>query len=544
MTTKQNKASALTTPTDRLVILIVDDKDENRETLSRQVETLGAGQFEARAVKDADAARRVVSDIPFQLAVLAVDLALSGSTDAASATELIREFHAQYPGIPIVAYTFLLLGDIEERVRQAGASDYVQTSDVGAVITRIFLERELAELRRKSPLVEHVLNSMNVGISVLDANMRLLWANGETRNRTGVTLDQKGTLCWECFHGFRHRGRSCVNCAASQVLEETRTCLREGRQADIRGSSTHTCLLPVLDEISPIEVTAAPVLTPDRKQLLAVIETSKPVHEAWGNTPEDKQFHEVLSVAHAMTRQSESAEACRYVAVYYQRMDEDDLHLFDSSTTEGRASPPNLLRWQDLGERQRRLLSGEDERLQVRQPLQSDQRRLFQWATRVRSGIANRILVEAAYTQTKPQGLFTEDLRPYWLHLSKGFDAAHQARDAEMTTRTHVGMREFLADVAQLRKATEDRERKIIDRAVRCVRSMLSAFSVHVRTLDRKTNQLQKVAGYGPHFDLTPDRRPLVEGDTGSTRAVSRREDVWVFNANVAEIKKSLGREL
>ncbi|GEM_PF-2897575 len=525
-------------------VLIVDDKDDIRTDLREQIAKQFGGRCAVYEAANATEAFRQLDGLTAQNPqVVAVDLALASRLSIKPALDLIAKLRKRLPeDTRILGYTLKPLGDIRKPVMDAGASSYVRTEEVAGVIAQISLEKELHELQTTSPLVGQILNDMSMGITIEDTDYHVLWANNRVRKKTRIE-HFRGQRCWRCFHNFLHRRIPCAGCIAAQVKEKEEALIQEGKiHPDVRMNGIE--LLPVDGKIVPVEVDTAALLDSAGTRVLAIIEAVQFVEEEWKRAhPAHDRLAQVMAVARAMARQSEDALPCASLCIYYQPADTEDLHLFLANTERGTEPPPKLLRHKALTVPYREVLAGEGGRvLPAFTPGETPSH--FLWSCTSDGATGTRLLIDVTFFDEKPVGLFTHDLEPYWRYLRENFEEARENRDQQLSMEAQTAVREFLAQTAEGTRGERITEDLILQEAVACVQKALKPVSMHIRTLDRKSNCLTKRAGFGPYYEIASERRLLDLDGIGSVPAASTRQEVWAPRASVESIKDSVEGDL
>jgi signal transduction histidine kinase len=522
-------------PVPRGAIVIVDD-DEQMGTAVCDAVSAQFGQTH-RIVK-ANGNQEAAT----LLASLQEDEHLAVPAIAVSAHVLLREPSSWLPearkslGAEAIAYADMFTNQRRQEAIDAGVSACVHPDDVEAAVHSVLLEKELKGLDESVPILSPVMNRIGVGISIQNPQMNIVWCNDRTklhvdeRNRTAL-------LCWMRYHGFYRRECACAGCTAQGVLERAARQRREGMALSdevLRGRH----LLPVHGKIECVEVNGAPLISRDGRKVLAVIEATRLVTAAWKSTPAHDRLQDVIAYARLLGQEREQALPFDSVAVYDRAGKGDEWHLFDVSTGE-HARVPKMLR---LGEcpagyraavedREGQFFAvGEGHAL----------RRHFVWAAPT-SSIGAHVLLDVVYAEEKPNELFTDDLRPYWEYVVGSFEAARDSREQEIRQTANVALQEFLASVAK-----DIRDQNWVDlvlqSAVECVQKALKPVSMYIRTLDRESGTFVKRSGFGPYYEMIPDKRELRREKIAFPSADGTRRGIWTERADVDELRRCLDR--
>jgi signal transduction histidine kinase/CheY-like chemotaxis protein len=536
----------------RRAVLVVDDTRDTRERIRRRTSEIYGGQYELLEAESAKRALQLLNQNKLlDISVVAVDLALDLPHNIEAAIVLIEELHRRLPSSRILAYSLLPLeGDVEGRVRTAGASRYFHTDDVERVITQVFLETDLQELQRTNPLVERVLNTVKIGLSIQDPQMNILWANEATRKMNALGAARiEGRRCWLCYHSFDNRKKACADCVAWRVVTKARTAIEQKDSLEYEEhEDPGELLLPVGGQIERVEVNASPLLSTDGKEVLAVIEATQLVTSEWEKTTSaDARLREVLDAAWELTAHDEAAPQCRSIALYYRPKGVSAFYLFEAAGSKGQ--PPKLLRIADAPEEYRRVINSRTS-LVVRALQPAKECHHFLLSDTVTGPLEATLLIDAEYSDSKPDGLFTHDLLPYWDYLLKVFGAAHKARETAFVTRSHNEVEEFLADAARRAARLNLNADELVQLAISHVKKAVSPCSMHLRVLDRRTNcmVMKKGYGFGPYYEIAPEKRLLRSSlqsgdDVGSVRAAASRQPIVEREASPNAILRGIGRE-
>ncbi len=447
--------------------------------------------------------------------------------------------------------TFLLYGDhmTADDIRgavQSGAFTGVSNADVESAVHGVFIADELARAKTGAPAADAILNGANMGISILSPQMDVLWMN----DRTSQIVDDASSAhrqCWLRYHGFMYREWACPTCTANEVLRKALDALGRGDAVEnFRLTREH--LLPVAKpteggwqrKIERVEVNAAPLMSHDGKRVFAVIEATRFITEQWEEqTPAHRRLLEVIEMARKLGRQSEAAQLAEAVSVYYRPEGTAHFHLFDSAADD-RDAVAKLLRLPERHEAYSQVVEEEGHRFFV---VESEGRvcRHFVWAGRSPS-MDYEILIDVAYSDEKPEGLLTEDLRPYWEYVVDVFAQAWADREDEIT-RNIDGAFQGFADWTTVSIQDEDSLDRAIEVLVQCVQDAIDPFSMYIRIFDHASGIFVKRGGFGPYCQIAPNSRALQFGGIGSSEVAETRGGVWCKDEDVSTIGQHLDRE-
>ncbi len=443
------------------------------------------------------------------------------------------------PATRIIAYTDRPLERVRQSAIKAGAITCVPVDDLEPSIQGVLLEAELGQLGASAPIAARVINTIDVGISIQNPQMDVLWANDRTVSIVDGS-DAAQRTCWKRYHKFYNRQVPCTDCTAWRVLTSA------AHQATVEpfvgnGVLTDYHLLPIEGRIGRVEVNAAPLMSHDGRKVLAVMEATRFVTDEWEQTTvAHERLHDVIATARALGRESAQAGPFAAVAVYYQPDDSRELHLFDAAA-EDCDTVPKLLRLENCPAAYREALEDRQPRF-FENEAGGKTRRHFLWADRTAS-METYVLVDVVYADDKPEGLFTGDLRPYWEYVITWFEAARGTREKAFERAADSFLETFLARTANGVRDEADLD-ATLQEAVNCVEKALRPLSMHIRILDRKSSTLVNRAGFGPYFGMAAENRLLEYEGIGSSWAASTRRPIWNEHAKLEYIRRCLGREL
>ena len=545
-------------PRTKALVLLVDDKravcDKLRTMLVQEV----GDKYEVTSKKTVTTALRFIQNnlkkkIPVEIPIVAVDMDLAGG-NADPALDLIRKTRGLLPSSRILAYTFRDPGTFLQRAIDAKADRFIKVEHLEAVVTQLFLEKELHELRTTNPLVEVAIQHAHIGLSVLDTDMNILWANDLTKQKTGIGRIAVGK-CWECYHKFYSRKAACANCTAKDALDKAyKELVAHGAGSRIPESSDllvtgKPMLLPLTDGVRPVRVRAAPLLSWDRKKVLAVVEASEFIDQKeWEDaSAADQRFRQVLEAARSMTFLEDGSPDCPNIAVYYQPKQGRDYYLFDAAIKKGSTLPvAPVLRQNSLPE------GGWAGPAWAPKALDDLHRgNLYEHlylGKRIQHPEIN-LLIDILREKRcpKPLQLFTADLAPYWDYLEVNFSKALEAREERWAVHGQSQIQEFL------KRASNPSERAHpATCAVECIRKAFSGdrhdattlFSVHIRSWDQNRNALALTHdGFGIYQQTQPLERALEyeEQTKNSAYAASHRQPVWAEHVDLDNLRLSVG---
>lgn len=521
------------------VILVVDDDRQRQEQIANEIGALFGKSYLVRGADgEAEATAIINSVLKDNIVLVAVDLDLGlpeGEIGHERAAAMVRALRQQLPDTArILAYTFKELGEIEDAVVKAGASRYVRADAVKTVITELFLESELRALATTSPLIDRIFNAIDIGISIQDDEMRVIWANDKTKRETGVT-DIVGQTCWHGYHHFFRRRHACARCVAWRVRAEALA-----RQS-ANEPSTHKGLmyLPIKGRVGCVEVAAAPFLNHGRTQVLAVIEVTRFITEEWEQeSPAHQRLKTVIDYAREMGRVTPISTPLAYIAVYYRPPKSERFFLFDSAKGEGVEEPRTVLRRDTLTAQETAIVDGGGCEFVLpaspRVPLHH-----YLWSRTTNHGI--RVFIDVAFADFEQRELVADDLGPYWEYVTDVFDDALGSREADRRTIAEEALREFLARTRERAERPGPTQKDLVKTVMTCVRKTLHPASMYIRRLDRRSNTLVLSDGFGFFPKIAVERRPLDIHGVGSGLVAATRKGFWNYEASVEDMLPNIG---
>jgi len=526
----------------RGALVIVGRDQKTTETVGSRLRAHYGDAFDIEGVDDAEEAilklRTLQRQSGLEVPVILVDRSLLFEDESRN-TGLIEMLRDEVLDTTrIVGFTELPLDEIRERALAEGICAYVHVNDVEAAVDRIMLANELGALDTFLPAVDEVVNTIYVGVSIQNPTMDVLWAN----KRTEALVDAAGVgrqKCWDRYHRFNNRTCACTDCTAHSVLQCAREEAEAGKQIS-NGRMTGYHLLPVRGKIARVEVNASPLLSRDRRKILAITEATRIVTADWKDTTAAyDRFCQVVETARRLGKHASEAPPIRAVAVYYRPEPDGDLHLF-SAATDRQFTHSRLLRLTECPYEYRQCLADRSPKF-FTESVASTCIRHFLWVGTASSGI--EVLVDVMFSDRKPEGLFTSDLRPYWEYVIENFDDARESREEKFDQSTNSCLQAFLAQASNgIRdEATLNRT---LRSAKKCVRDALGSLSMYVRVVDRESNTLEKRRGYGPYYDMAPERRQLRHDGIGSGSAASRRQAIICDRPDMEEVLRCVGRDV
>jgi len=422
---------------------------------------------------------------------------------------------------------------------RAGAYTCVRVVDVEAALEAVLLGREFEEFDEALPIVARAVNKVNVGISIQNRQMEVLWFNDRIRSIVGEVGVTPGH-CWKVYHRFRHRKHACTGCPGARVLEEAMQDASAGTPVG-NGRRTGYHLLPLSGKLHRLQVNAAPLSSRGGRKLLGFTDASHVVTPEWEkDILAHDRLHEVLVAARAMAQDGSEVPPPLAVALYYQPDVEQELHLFDVAT-ENADTVPRLLRLADCPVAYREARDDQEPCL-FREEGGSQPGWHFLWAGRPPT-LQQPILIDVVCADEKSEGFLAEDLKPYWEYVLEHCDTAMETRDQSFEKSSNSFLQEFLGRTAGGIRDETGRD-DAIRGAVECVEKALHPLGMHVRILDRTASALVKQDGFGPYYDMAPVNRELQYNGTGSAGAASTRNPIWVTHADMASIRETLDGHL
>jgi len=525
-------------------IILLDEDQRTREAVSERLQAQFGDAHRVFKVPLSDEGmillRSFREEKGLNLCVIAVNVTPQSDVDVAKPDQLIAKLREEVPQMTrIIAYTDKPLEQVREQALAAGASSCVAVDDVEADVYGVFLEEELVGLDALVPVAAGVVNTINVGISIQNPQMDVLWANARTSSVVHES-DREQRRCWKRYHKFCHRKGPCPDCTAFRVLRSANQQVAQGKPVG-NGRLTGYHLLPIQGRIGRVEVNAAPLMSRDGRKVLAVIEASRFVTEEWEkNTEAHDRLHEVIAAARDLGQQREGASPFVTLAVYYRPGEDQDLHLFDLAAEEGH-TVAKVLRLAECPAVYREVLADGQPRFFAEAAPDATLWH-FLWPAKT-PAMGIEVLIDVVYADDKPEGLFTEDLRPYWEYVIENFDAARETREKAFQQTTDSLPQEFLGSTANGVRDQASLDRAL-DEAVQCVKKALAPLSMYVRTLDRKSSTLVKRCGFGPYYEIAPKNRELRYEGIGSAMVASSRKGYWIRHAELTEIRRFFSREL
>ena len=381
-----------------------------------------------------------------------------------------------------------------------------------------------------------MLDTIDIGISIQDPNMTIIWANRTTRKEHGIESIE-GQRCWMAYHRFACRSIACANCVAWRARLNTEARLDDG--ATDFPSTTGRMYLPIKRRIACVEVTAAPFLNWDRTKILAIIETTRFTKDWEVTSPAHERLQTVIDFAREMGCEHADAPPLASVAVYYRPEEEENENLFLFAVAKGTAvgRVAKVLRLNAMTPEQRKAITdGGSGFVRAGAPETSLSR--FFWSGRTADGGVS-VFIEVAYRGPKSPALLSDDLRPYWQYVLDVFDEALASREESWRRRTEAKLQEFLAQTAEAGRGTGQTKNDIVRSVLNCVKDVINPISMYVRLLDRDSMRLSKAAGFGFYYDeFAPQDRMLDKDGIGSGRVAARRVGFYWRNVKISEIEK------
>jgi signal transduction histidine kinase len=241
-----------------------------------------------------------------------------------------------------------------------------------------------------------------------------------------------------------------------------------------------------------------------------------------------------MEAARDMGQHREDAAPFSSVSLYYLHADGPDLYLFDTVVASDGVPPAKVLRFDRLPREYSAALAQGNPQF-VRTGTDGAERNHFLWPS-IKSDGSKATLLDVTFEEAKPQGLCTDDLRPYWEYVAENFEPAWNSREASFRSANETTLREFLARTSNGIKENADLE-PVLDAAMECIRGALTPYSIYIRIFDRATKRLVKRKGLGPYSDLAPAERRLEFDGIGSALATSTRRPIWESQASWEKIR-------
>jgi signal transduction histidine kinase/CheY-like chemotaxis protein len=528
------------TSSDQRIVVVIDDNKTQRELLRKSILRLSDKHCRIEEAPSAATGLALVQSLEREnIDVLAVDLSL-GADEVEGSIGLIQELRRARPTARILAYTLMPLPDLASRVLEAGASSYVAADSLQQVIAAVFLQNELHQIEKTYPLVKRLLDAIGIGISVQDADMNLLWMNSFNQAQTDAG-DARGSKCWVCYHGFTHRTRPCSPCAAWEAISEAKRRLRVGDSIGEQGFKIESKLIvPVRGSIAQVEVIAVPLLSADKREVMAVVEASRFTTDEWLRTVAAHiRYQDVLNSVLTLGSEGDGAAPFLTVSVYYRTGASGDFFLNCWACSQDVDKPPAVLR--DLPAELQ--VAADNQGFAFSRSTHPDEYP-SRFISVQQTSQETTVLIEVVFYDIlarKSDGLFTHDLLPYWAHLHQNFEEARTSRDAEFAQRANLAIQAFLAHTSP-GLAQGPVEREVEELAIKCLVEVLNPTSAHIRRLHRDNNYLVKEAGIGVYYELAHEKQQLARDGEGSVLAASSGKEVLRLNVTLPDLERGLER--
>lgn len=549
----------------RSIILVIDDKDTNRKSIKASSEREYGARYVVNAVPTIDAAFDVVPQADCsRVAIVALDLDLGNSGGPETTVRSIRDLRQRFNNARILAYSTVQL-DAQLRVaaRRECPDRVCLVEDLDAVITEILLEGELRDLVVTSPLVNRILQTINIGISIESRDKKLVWANLTTLKACGIGSLQEivGVECWRAYHSFDKRMIGCSPCKGICLLDTAEELItrhsREGvtdwREHEALRDSHNVMLLPLRRahgslRIARVEVDSSVFLNEAGTSLLALIEASRFTTLEWEtNTNANVRIQQVMEAARDMTQYSDGFAGCPAIAIYYRPESAGNWHLFHCVL--GRNVRREALRLVRADASQAFSNVAERRQPDVYMTDVPDQAAHYLWVPPQRPEVAE-VLVDVRLPRGTVEKALVEvldqDLAPYWRYAADNFAEAMVARDEGRETAANAAVREFMAITAERSAQIGDvqevaaRRRELILTTVDLIKKSFRPIGCHIRVLDRQTNSLAKAGGFGFWYDITDNHRYLEQPFHGSSEVAATRKPRIILQPDVDNMARGV----
>lgn len=216
-----------------LKILMIDDASDHHALLSMYLKKAFPGIVISHAVTLGEARRMLESDFP-DLALIDLNLP-DGRGDSLLSDEQVK---GQFPMVIMTSH-----GDesVAVEAMKSGASDYIVKSeesfaDISHLVTRalnnwrnlqarVVAESELrkseSKYRRLSQEFQTILEGISDAISLVDKDMKLIWANRVAIESSVHDTQNPGNV--HCYKFWRGRKEQCENCPVHRSFTTGKT---------------------------------------------------------------------------------------------------------------------------------------------------------------------------------------------------------------------------------------------------------------------------------------------------------------------------------
>jgi two-component system, NtrC family, sensor kinase len=236
-------------------LLIVDDESAIRKLLTRNLE--GAG-YECHTAESVESARKALASDTFDL--LLSDLKMPGE----SGLELIRYAKEHYPRTGRVMITGFGAPEIASEILKVGVYGYIVkpfTSDMVLITVENALRHlrlhhhmqtcvneQEKEISRRAEKQTAIMNNLNIGVVMLDTDMKVLEINRQMRQWFPAVTPEKATPCYHIF--VSPPGDDvCEDCPMITALQTGRTCETTKTVLTIQGEREFRIVTtPVIDK--------------------------------------------------------------------------------------------------------------------------------------------------------------------------------------------------------------------------------------------------------------------------------------------------------
>ena len=223
-------------------ILIVDDEKPIRSILCRYLEKAG---YQCKAAEDTAAAKEMLASEPFDL--LITDLMMPGE----SGLSLIQHAKKHHPNTGRVMITAMGSQDIAREIMEVGVYGYIVkpiARDIVLITVEnalrhlaldIHMQAYLAEMEAKisyrTKKLDAIMNNLNIGIIMVDSDMKILEMNNKMEEWYSVTEEVEGQHCFQVFVDAE-RVKICDKCPMATTFAEAITCDVKRRIKTVRGT--------------------------------------------------------------------------------------------------------------------------------------------------------------------------------------------------------------------------------------------------------------------------------------------------------------------
>ena len=520
------------------VVLIEDDKD-TRSEITKQCSTLLGDAVCVHELQDVTLANSIktVKDLldSHEAVIIALDLIHPGEEES-GALHYLKALVDACPGVRTVAYSRRYDRNRVSEVYQHGAVRFVTYEQIGTLIHAIALENQFKELENDANLWTLVLNSLNAGVSVQDAEGQVMYTNTHNANFVGKPRAQiLGKKCWEVYHNFRHRSSHCTICIANRLM-----CQNVTARPDCKDSGA--MILPIKGQLKKISVFASIIPSITGSSASSVVSETSLDDPLWKDKPVAERVQEMLDDLRSLTNESPVSLPCPFVALFLGVTDSESaqpnpantqLYLYRLAKSPGLGPQHALQACVRAGTFQlptKSTLPDGAKAGWVRNWPGTNNPAFLIWKLlpeKTERGLNWVAALAYVCVEEKEDDLFLEDFFPYWAYAR---DCAPQAIDdrkqqlaAAIKSATWDLMAQFVAH--DYRTTDDSAVDRILALAAQVLKNHFTPISLHVRKLSPSRKELVKLTdvGYGPYFERTPLSISVSDTTHGSVRALAQR---------------------